>query len=132
MVSTVVAFVVDHVSSVSVRITVNIKAESSIVSNVRAGSVVPSDSVVVSALVWSHVNSDICSEVVTDLVSNAVSSSVVLSDGLGSSVEGEPLLSVGWIVILDSDSILVTSNMLGLNNSSVSVHSGFDLESDSW
>jgi len=108
----------------------DIKALSAVVLEVSSGSVVPSDSVLVEAFVWSDVGSDSDSEVVSELVTNAVSSSAPGSDSLSSGIEGPPLLFVGWVVVLDSESELVSANVLVPEESSVSAHSGLDLELD--
>lgn len=79
---------------VTVSSSVGIKAESSVISEVSGLSISPSDSIVVSTLVGSHVNSDSDSECVSDLVTHAELSPVVGSDSLSSLIEGEPLLFV--------------------------------------
>ena len=53
------------------------------------------------------------------------------SDCLGSSVEEEPLVGLEWHVILDSQSILMSSNMLSVEECSSSFHSRSELELDS-
>jgi len=63
--------------------------------------------------------------------SKDVTSLVVGSDGLSSSVEGEPLLLVIWVVILDFKIVLTSTVVVGLVDSSVFSHSGSDLESNS-
>jgi len=123
LVQSVVAVPEDDVSVVSVTLSVNIKALSSIVLDVSSGSVVPSDSILVEALVWSDVSSDSDSEVLSELVTNAVSSSVPGSDSLSSGIEGPPLLHVGWVVVLDSQSELVSANVLVPEEGSISLHS---------
>ena len=69
------------------------------------------------------------------LVSSSVGDNPVLlsssSDGLGSSVEVEPLSVVPWLVVVDSESVVVVSDMLVPEQGSVAAHSGSDLESDS-
>ena len=44
------------------------------------------------------------------------------SDRLGSRVEGEPLGGIVWVVVLDSESELTTSDILGRVQGSVSSH----------
>ena len=51
------------------------------------------------------------------------------SDGSSSSVEDPPLLVVVWVVVLDSQSVLVVTNMLSVEQGSSAGHSGLDLES---
>jgi hypothetical protein len=123
LVGTIVAVPEDDVSVMSVGVSMDIKALSSVVLEVSAAAVVPSDSVLVKTLVWSGSSSNSNSEVCTELVTNAVSSSSPGSDGLGSSVEGPPLLVVGWVVVLDSESELVATNVLVPEQSSVISHS---------
>ena len=67
----------------------------------------------------------------TSLVGDGVVSSPHGSDGVRSSVEGEPLLVLPWGIISDSESILVSSNVFGDLKSSVGSHSRSDSESDS-
>lgn len=50
------------------------------------------------------------------------------SDGSGSPVEDEPLLDVVRVVVLDSESVLVGTNVLSDEQGSVGAHSRFDLE----
>jgi len=71
----------------------------------------------------SHVDGSVDCHGLTDLVTKAVVSLIECSDGLSSSVEGEPLLSVGWIIIFHSESVLVCSNVFMIEQGSVSVHS---------
>lgn len=59
------------------------------------------------------------------------SSVVHRSDGLGSPVEGPPLLSVVSVVVLDSEVVLSTSSRVGDNERSVGSHSGSELELNS-
>ena len=102
LVSTIVAVPEDDMSVVGVGSTVDIEALSSVVLEVSAVAIDPSDSVLVKTLVWSGSSSNSDSEVLTKLVSNAVSSLRPGSDGLGSSVEGPPLFdgSLSWILSL--------------------------------
>lgn len=53
------------------------------------------------------------------------------SDGLGSPVEGPPLLSVVSVVVLDSEVVLSTSSRVSDNERSVGSHSGSELELNS-
>lgn len=117
--------------SVSVDIADGHQALSTVVSDVVASSVSPSDSVVVSALVNSHVNNIVDLVRLTDFVTQAEFSSVESSDTLGSLVKGKPLLLVRWVVVLGSESVLVGTNVLSVVQSSVTSHLTLDLESDS-
>jgi len=51
-------------------------------------------------------------ELLTILVGNDEGSSSQGSDGLGSSIEDEPLLLVVWVVPVHSKSVLVATNVL--------------------
>lgn len=74
-------------------------------------------------------------------LSNSVSISLSVRDGIvsspersnrsGSVVECPPLSSVIWVVVLDSKSVLVTSDVLTSEESSVVSHGRFDLEFNS-
>lgn len=50
---------------------------------------------------------------------------------MSSSVESEPLVVSEWLVVLNSNSILVASNMLMPRKCSSTTHSGSELELDS-
>lgn len=52
------------------------------------------------------------------------------SEGLGSPVEDEPLFSVSWVVVSDSESVLVSSEMLSHVEWSLRFHLGSDLNHD--
>lgn len=59
-------------------------------------------------------------------------SSVALwSDRSGSVVEDPPLFDVLWGIVSDSQSVVVCTDMLVVENSSVTSHDRFDLESNS-
>jgi len=128
LVLTVVAVPEDNVSVVSVRSTMDIETFLSVVSDVSVGTVVPSDSLVVLALPLSDGSSNTNSELVSSLVGDDEVSSSPSSDGLGSGIEGPPLLVVSWVVVSDSESVLVSSNVLVPEEGSVSDHSSLDLE----
>jgi hypothetical protein len=53
------------------------------------------------------------------------------SDRSGSPVEDPPLLDVFWEVVSDSQSVLMTADMLVVEQGSVGLHDRFDLELDS-
>lgn len=112
LVSTIVAWMEEYPVIVSVSTGIDVKAVSGIVSDVSASAVVPSDLVVVSSLVWSHSHVVASSELRLNLVSESVVSSSPWSQGLSSGIEGPPLSSVTWVVVLDSDSVLVASTVL--------------------
>lgn len=131
LVLSVVTVPEDDMSSVNVFTSMDIKALSTIVSDVSALSSVPLDSLGVVTREWSESGSDIDLEALTSLVGKSVLSLVESSDGLGSLIEGEPLLLVIWVEVLDSESILVSTNVLSRVKSSVLIHSGSDLELDS-
>jgi len=57
--------------------------------------------------VWSDGSSNTDSVSGSLLVGKSVVSLLPGSDGLGSSVEGEPLFPVSWVVVSDSESVLV-------------------------
>jgi len=102
---------------------VNVETLLSVVSDVSSGSIVPSDSLEVLVSVWSDGSGNANSELVTLLVSNDVVSSSPGSDGLGSRVEGVPLLVVSRVVVSDSQSELVAANVLVPEEGSVGWHS---------
>jgi len=129
LVQTVVAAPHDGVSQVSVDISVDIKAELVVELDVLSGSVVPNDLLNGLTSVGSDDNSDSSSEALSVLSRENVGSSGPGSDGSGSGIEGPPLLRALWVVVLDSDSVLVSSNVLSPEQGSVSAHSRFDLES---
>jgi len=109
LVQTVVALVPVDMSSVSVGVSMNIEASAGDISDVSSGSIEPSDLLKHGALVLSD-NS--CVVEVVPVVSSELDgdNSVGVgsrSDSLGSPVENEPLLVVIWVVVLDSESVLV-------------------------
>lgn len=108
---------------------VNIEAFLSVVHDV-VWSRIPSDLILVDSGVWSDGNSDIDSESSSELVCNAVVSLLEGSDSLGSCVEDEPLVDIIWVVPVNSDSVLVSSNVLGGEHCQVvqSFNLGSDLE----
>ena len=67
--------------------------------------------------------------VVVPLDGNGHSSVTLSSDRSGSPVEHPPLFDVFWIVVSDSKSIVVSSNVFMVEKCSVSFHLRFDLES---
>ena len=90
----------------------NIKALSSNVSDVSVGTVEPQGSLGVVSGVLSDGSSNSDSEALTSLVGKSEVSLGPGSDGLGSPVEGPPLLVVQWVAGSDSKSELVASDVL--------------------
>jgi len=123
LVGTVVAVVEDNVSVVSVRLSVDIEALVTVVSDVSDRSVVVSNSDVVRVIELSQNSGVVDSELNSSLVSESEVSSGPGSDGLGSRVVDEPLELVSWMVVSDSSSVLVSSDVLSHEESSVSRHS---------
>ena len=120
----IVAVVEDNMSPVSVNVSGNLQAFSSVVLDVSSGSTVPSGlNSVVIASVGSDNSSIVDSELNTSLVSKNVVSSQEWSHGSSSSIEDPPLSLVAWIVGLDSSSVLMSSNVFPPEESFVSVHS---------
>jgi hypothetical protein len=109
----------------------NIKTLVSIISDVSSGSTVPLNSLEVLTSPWPHGCSNTDSELVALLVSKDVRSSCPSSNGPGSRVEEEPLSVVFRVVVSDSKTELVSSNMLIPEECSVVSHSALDLELDS-
>jgi hypothetical protein len=72
LVETIVAFVEDGVHVVGVSVSIDIKAESSVVLDVLVMSIVPSDLIEVLSSVWSDDGSGSTVEVASDLLSNNV------------------------------------------------------------
>jgi len=101
----------------------NIKAESSCVSDVSVSSWEEGGLLVHVSLVDSN-NTWLS---VSHLVSSSVGDNPSLlgssSDGLGSSIEVEPLSVVPWLVVLDSESVVVVSDVLMPEEGSSTAHS---------
>jgi len=81
--------------------------------------------------VWSRDCWSVDVVTLTGLVGKSISSSVERSDGLGSPVECPPLSSVIWVGVLDSESELVSTDVLSVEEGSVGWHQTLDLELDS-
>lgn len=124
LVLTVVAFVPVDVSVVGVRVTVDIEASVSNISDSSSVGAEPSDVLEWLSSVVSHNSSVVpVSPVVTvHLDGHSLSSVALWSDGLSSSVEDKPLLDVSWVVVLDSQSVLVTSDVLSHDKGSSVFH----------
>lgn len=80
--------------------------------------------------ILSDDSSDSDSEALTSLVGESEGSSGRRSDGVGSGIEDPPLLLVLWVMRVDSESVLFSSNIFGNEDRVESVHSGSDLELD--
>lgn len=91
----------------------------------------PLDLLGVMTGVWSNHSSDVDVESLASLVCKCVASSAIGSDGLSSSVESEPLLLIIWVKVLNSESELVSTNVLVPEEGSSFSHSASDLELDS-
>jgi hypothetical protein len=102
----------DNMSHVVVSGSVNIQALLSVVSQVSESSSVEGNLLVNLGSPWSHNSSDSDSESLSVLVGNGVTLVGEGSDGSSSSVEDEPLSVVLWVVVSDSESVLVSTDML--------------------
>jgi len=80
---------------------------------------------------WSDTSILVVFESDTLSDSKSMSSSVEGSDGLCSSVEGEPLSLVIWVVVLDLEIVLTSTEVSAVEDRSVFSHSGSNLEFDS-
>jgi hypothetical protein len=131
LVQSIVAVVEDGVSVVGVGVSVDIQALTSQVSEVSSGSFVEEDFLIVRVSPWSDDGSVVDSESSSVLVGDGLSSITGGSDGFGSGIEHEPLSWVPWLVVVDSQSVLVVTNVLVPEEGSSASHHGSDLESDS-
>ena len=102
----------DNVSHVSVLSSVNIQALLSVVSQVSVVSSVEGNLLVNLRSPWSNSSGNSDSESLSLLVRDGVSLVGPGSNGSSSSVEDEPLSVVLWLVVSDSESILVSTDML--------------------
>lgn len=120
---TLVAVVVDNVLVVLVVSAVDIKALEAVVLDVVISTSVPLDllGVVTSVLANGSSNSNV--EALTLLVCDGEVLARPSSDGVSSSVEGKPLLLVEWVVVSDSKSELVATDVFVPNEGSVTWHS---------
>lgn len=127
----VVASPEDDVSMVGVRFSVNIEALAWDVSDVSVVSTVVGDHlVVVSSAVLSDDSSNADSESLSSLVGDGIVSSDLRSDSSGSLIEDPPLSSVPWLVVLNSKSELVSTDVLVPEEGSLRSHSSSELELD--
>ena len=130
LVGSVVAGPPGDVSVLSITLSMNIKAKSWDVSDVSGVSTVEGRHLsVISSLVVSDNGSDSNLETLASLVGDGPVSLEVWSDGSGSPVEDPPLLLVPWLGVLDSESVLVSTNVLVPEEGSSRLHSSSDLES---
>jgi hypothetical protein len=113
----------DGVSSVNVSCSMDIKALSEVVSNVSFVSWVESSLLVRLVSVSSHDSGSTFSESLTLLAGDNSVSVSIRSDSSSSFVEDEPLLVVSRVAILDSQSVLMSSNVLLDDESSTLSHS---------
>jgi hypothetical protein len=127
---TVMAVPEGNVSVVNVGTTMDIKALEAVVSDVLVSASVPLDLLGVVTFVLTDGGSDSNVEALSLLVGNDEVLARPSSDGVGSSVEGPPLLLIVWVVVSDSKSELVTTDVLVPDEGSVAWHSRFDLELD--
>lgn len=120
----------DNVSHVMVVTSVDVQTLLSVVSQVSVVSSVEGNLLVNLRSPWSNDSSDSDSESLSLLVRDGITLVGVGSDGSGSSVEDEPLSVVLWLVVSDSESILVSTDMLMPEEGSEGSHSRLDLELD--
>lgn len=119
LVGMVVASPEDDMSVLRVRPSVDVEALSWDISDVSGTSTVVSNHlVVVTSGVLSDNSGDSDSESITSLVGDGIVSLLVSSDGSGSLVEHEPLFGVPWLVVLDSESELVSTDVLVIEEGS--------------
>jgi len=133
LVQSIVASVPDDVSVVSVRVSMDIQASCSLISDVSSASSEPSDLLkTLVSVVSSNSSVAVVAPVVSIVLNGDDESSVTSSsDSSGSPVKYPPLSNVVWVVVLDSESVLVVTNVLVVSDSSSVSHERFDLEFDS-
>ena len=111
LVGPIVAVVVDDVPVVSVRGTVDIKALSAVVFDVLHLSREVLDSLGGVVLELSHDNCNINIEVLASLIRKGHVSVLRRSNGVGSRVECEPLFDVTGMVVSNSQSELLSTDV---------------------
>jgi len=124
LVETIVASVEDKMSVVMVLSVMDIKAVTTTVSEVSSSSWEVGESL--SGIVWNVLSNNSSlkeSHELTSLVGDGVVSSRPGSDGSGSVIESEPLFVVSLKNVLDSESVLVSTDMLSPCDSSSTRHS---------
>lgn len=113
LVSSVVAVPGAQVVVVGVSVSNNVHALADGVSEVSAISIEPLPSLVLSVVLsGDQVVRGSNGEFVSKSVRDGVVSSVELSDGVGSGIEGEELVAVGWVTVLHSQDELPGPNVL--------------------
>lgn len=122
LVNTIVAFVPLGMSFMSVRVSMNIKALSAVVSDVSVPSTVVGDLLIALVLVVSS-DSRLSSVAISCSSRDSSSSIRDNSDGSCSLIESEPLFDVPRVVILDSQSPLMSSNVFIHSKGSLLCHS---------
>ena len=129
----IVAFVPLSVSIVRVRISIDIKASSRNILDSLSVSVVPSHFLEHMSSVSVYNSSIVVVFPVSSslLDGNNEVSVGTSSDSLGSVVEDPPLFDIVWVVVSDSKSVLVRSNVFSVEKSSSVSHCRLDLELDS-
>lgn len=129
LVGTIVASIENDMSVVRVGVSVNIKALSWDISDVSVWSSIVGNSLVCLTLPLSDNSSSVDDESLSSLVGDGIVSLQVWSDGSSSRVENEPLSLVPWLVIVDSKSVLVSTDVLMPEEGSSRSHSSSELES---
>ena len=109
----------------------DIQALSSIVSDILSVSLVVSNSLVNLILEWSDHSRSSNSETLSILIGDGIASSGASSDSSCSHVKDPPLSVVLVLVVSDSESELISTNMLSPVSSSEGAHFRLDLELDS-
>lgn len=123
LIETVVAIPEDKVSVVMVMTSVNIKTLSWDVSEISVWSTVVGKSLESFTLPDSDDSSSVSQESLTSLVRDGVVSSVVGSDCNSSSVEDPPLSWVPWFTVVNSESELISTDVLVPEDGFSSAHS---------
>lgn len=131
LILTIMTFPEVNMSSVVIMSAMNIKTLSSEVSQILAFSCKPQGFLVNLRFPVSYNSSDSNSELISSLIGDNLLSISSSTDGLGPVIEDEPLLVVPWRVVLDSKSVLMTTDVLAPEQCSVCAHLRLDLEPNS-
>lgn len=123
LVETVVAIPEDNMSMLAVTSTMNIHALSWDVSEVSVWSTVVTNSLESFTLPLSDDSGSVSQESLSSLVGDGIASLQGWSNGVSSSVEDEPLSLIPWLIVVNSESILVSTNVLVPEEGSVALHS---------
>lgn len=123
LVCTIMASPPDDVSVVRVGFSVNIKALSWDVSDVSDRTSIEGSSLVRLTNPLSDDSSSVDLESLSSLVGDGIVSFVNWSNGSSSSVKEPPLSDVPWLMVLDSESKLISTNMFMPEESSSVSHS---------